>query len=183
MCIRDSYYYTGNDIWKVYVSGNYAYFTSTYNGMYIYDVTDKTDPVLTDHITVRIPKESENYKKVNVGTYVFPYDTSAYMTTPVLGAAVSSGAVYLAGSQSDVYVYETEKALPETREKPVELTCRAEDGSANITEVPGYTVQEYKNQTGAVYAAVPYGDFSVLACGSGGVPVSYTHLDVYKSQA
>ena len=183
--IEGRYYYTGNDIWKVYVSGNYAYFTSTYNGMYIYDVTDKTDPVLTDHITVRIPKESENYKKVNVGTYVFPYDTSAYMTTPVLGAAVSSGAVYLAGSQSDVYVYETEKALPETREKPVELTCRAEDGSANITEVPGYTVQEYKNQTGAVYAAVPYGDFYVLACGSGGVQVLDKELqlvDTYETQ-
>ena len=42
-----------------------------------------------------------------------------------------------------------------------------------------------RNQTGAVYAAVPYGDFYVLACGSGGVQVLDKELqlvDTYETQ-
>ncbi len=46
----DKGYQTGFDLWEAVKAGNYLYVANTFNGTYIYDITDIESPSLVDHL-------------------------------------------------------------------------------------------------------------------------------------
>lgn len=55
-----SLFASGYDDWSVRVKNGYAYFTSAYDGVYIYDVSDADNPIRVKHVTVPLYKGRKN---------------------------------------------------------------------------------------------------------------------------
>lgn len=95
--------YRAVDSWGVYVSGNYAFLSSTYAGIYIYDVSDPNNPVRMGRISTKIEAGSENYSYTESETSIFPYNVNSYMEDPISSIAFIDGGIYLAGQYTGLY--------------------------------------------------------------------------------
>lgn len=182
--IDGRFYCTGNDIWKISVSGDYAFYTDSYNGLYIYDISDPGAPIRKEHHEIKIPYGTAGYKRIDTGTYVFPYDTEEYMTAPVFGAAIYDDYVYLPGSTTDVFVIQSQYARRSAGSEGVGISGKGSLSADNISDLEGYIVNEYRTD-GSVYAADTMGDHIVLACGAGGIEVldsKLNKIDEYKTE-
>lgn len=96
-----------NDDWNVQVSGGYAYYTDSFHGVYIFDVSDPCAPIQVRHITVPIPGEHPAYRDFTRNEQAaFPYDPAEYIVSPAMGVCVADGAVWFSGAYSDVYRFD-----------------------------------------------------------------------------
>lgn len=102
------------DHWRLRVSGNYAYFTNIFNGVYVYDISDPKAPKRVNHITIYIDKSSKNYHRINQGSFLLPYDTLAHGQGLVTGIAVDDGVLYIGDSYTGIYKYEADYIVRET---------------------------------------------------------------------
>ena len=101
----------GYDDWSVNVSCGYAYFTNSFGGMYVYDVSDTKAPVAISNVAVKIPSSSKNFVNYSKNARVmFPYDMNEYIYSPVMGVHADNGAVYFACAYNDVYKFDFENA-------------------------------------------------------------------------
>lgn len=84
------------DDWSVQVSNGYAYFTTSYDGIYVYDVSDSASPKRMGHIKyVYRAGESEEYvDRTSQDGYVFPYDATEYICAANWSIALSDGYIY-----------------------------------------------------------------------------------------
>lgn len=107
-----SLFHTGFDDWSICVSNGVAYFTNSYGGLYIYDVTDASAPKRMKKITVPLYNgESGKYADMSKSeAYVFPYDCTSYINSPVTGVALGSGKVYFSCAYTTVHSLEFENA-------------------------------------------------------------------------
>ncbi|MBQ3015577.1 MAG: hypothetical protein IJD79_02220 [Clostridia bacterium] len=116
--IDGRYYYTANDYWESEVgydeqSGRYyAYLVNTYNGIYVYDVTDIEAPVRVAHIDIPRPLGST--------TPALKHDTRKIITTwnqyesrrgPVGDIIIEDGKLYIAGAETDIHVLENDSFI------------------------------------------------------------------------
>ncbi len=100
-------YGNGYDDWSVQVSGGYAYFTNSFGGMYVYDVTDTKAPVAVAHLAVELPNSSSKYIDFSKNTKaVFPYDVKEKIYSPAMGVSVADGKLFFACAYNDVYEFE-----------------------------------------------------------------------------
>jgi len=93
------------DVWRVKVSGDYAYLSSTYNGIYVYDTTNKSLPRRLAHIDVVAKKEEPGYldlKRKN--TWVYPFDSKQERRGALVSCDIRNGAMYIANESNDLYV-------------------------------------------------------------------------------
>ncbi|MGN0181268.1 MAG: hypothetical protein ACI4DP_02480 [Candidatus Ornithomonoglobus sp.] len=176
------YFYSGFDHWRVSVSGNYAYMTDTFCGAYIIDISNPENPKRVDKVTVNIPKTSSYYKKINQGTYIFPYDTVAKSQAVLAEAAVADGYVYFASYTSGIYVYPFENARYASKENK-ELSGSARQYTATDANIPGYSVSQYPIE-GCAYAIASSDNYYFCASGSEGITVldkSMNVVNTYKA--
>lgn len=94
------YYYCTYDFWDVKVSGHYAVVSHTLNGVWIYDITDLTAPVLVDHIAVVTHAKPTDVLSLNENTLkihpmFLPFDYEKIMYSPITGVAVADGRLYV----------------------------------------------------------------------------------------
>lgn len=106
-----SLFASGYDDWSVRVKNGYAYFTSAYDGVYIYDVSDADNPIRVKHVTVPLYKGTDDYEDMTVNSnYVFPYDESMYLNAGNWALELGDGVIYFGAGNSSIAVYPFEKA-------------------------------------------------------------------------
>lgn len=174
--IDGRFYYTSNDMWKAEVAEKngklYAYLASTYNGVYIFDVTDMKAPIRLEHAEIVIPKGSSNYKKLtNSRAIVFPYDQDVAVRSAVGAIEVDDGAMYIAGVGTDVHVYTTGKYLFKDYDPvkaPIDMGGESKYYEFDGAGLQGYTIVRPGTQ---VYTVEPYEGKLFVALGSGGIGI------------
>ena len=105
------FYHTQCDYWGAQVSYDeetgkyYAYLVSTYNGIYVFDVTDPTAPIRVAHVAVRITPDSDLYKMpTSTRAITFQYDPSQYIQGPAGAVACADGVLMYAGAETDLHM-------------------------------------------------------------------------------
>ena len=123
--IDGRYYFANNDYWDVRLSVQgekvYAYYTDTYNGLYVFDVSDPAAPIRLGHVDIPIPTTSPNYKSEQYSTrdHIFPYDQSEGIQSPVGVAEIDDGTAYLAGVYTDLHICQDAGLFHSTAAEPV----------------------------------------------------------------
>lgn len=179
--IDGKYYYSGFDHWRVTVSGGYAYLTSTYNGSYIFDISNPRRPVRKEKVTVYIDKTSANFVKINQGKYLFTYDTTQFSQGIMTHAAVGNGYVYYGTENTGIYAYPFAEA--EYNETPdCELTGTTRKYKYTDVQIPGYAVEQYY-YNGTIYSIAEKGNYYYCASGKAGIQVLDRDLNLISSYA
>ncbi len=101
--IDGRYFYSGFDHWNVKISGNYAFYTNSYSGMHVIDISNPYAPVKLFNLEVDIPQGSKNYKAISSDTYAFPYDTTQYTRAIITSVAIVNGGIYYSTNSGDTY--------------------------------------------------------------------------------
>ncbi len=176
--IDGRYYYADNDFWHVEVAEEqgryYAYFLNTYNGVYIFDVTDPKAPIRLGHIVVTSDSLKEAYYSGRVN--IFPYDQSVQRQSPIAGIAVEDGVLYMASILTDLHIYDGEELAdylftPEEKSETVDI--QENDGS--FYDVDPNTIgldsfAQYRT-LGQAYTVVSHDGKFYVAAGKQGVLV------------
>ncbi len=178
--IDGRFYNTSCDFWSAEYAydaatgRSYAYLVSTFNGLYIFDVTNPKAPVRVAHIALELLPDSPNYGSYGLtGSRAFIYNFDTTGENPVkygaVGAvAVNEGVLYIAGVSSDLYVYpsvwgHTQPAPSENADIAVSgdyYTFDAFPGSISAT-----------TQGGQTYAVDELGGYIYVAAGAKGIQI------------
>lgn len=106
--IDGRYYYSLNDFWETEVSYDtaskkyYAYLVNTYNGVYVYDVTNPEAPIRLAHITVPVKPTVLTHASRAILT---SWDQTKEGRSPVGSIAVKGGIAYIGGINTSIHVY------------------------------------------------------------------------------
>lgn len=162
--IDGRYKYVGNDYWKVKLSGKYAILAGTYNGLYIYDISNPRAPIRTNHLPIIIEKTSSKYKKYSSGSYIFNFDTSKNNQAPLLSIATSQNKLFFGDPLTGIYQY----ALNDLKsESAIEFNHNGSNYSnASIPEIEGYSSNIFKDDS-SVYTAKESNGLFFLATSKG----------------
>ena len=181
--IDGRYYYTGNDYWETEVSYDsesgkwYAYLVNTYNGVYVYDVTDLAAPIRLAHITIEMAAGSTPALTHATRTIVTTWDQTKIKRSPVGAIVVDDGRIFIAGAESNVYVYETPYAFAHTVSTDAAPSLNVSDSFYDFDNVlTGGTTSSFKDGSFThiatdtqVLAVATNGNYVYVAAGSGGV--------------
>ena len=178
--IDGRYYYTGNDFWEAEVSYDeasgkyYAYLVNTYNGVYVYDVTNLSAPIRLTHITLPLTATAGNKLTHSSRTIITSWDQTYEARSAVGSIAVKNGVIYLAGTASSVHKYENaslfyneyESGSNDVKDLVIgDVYSNLETGlSSNV-----YTFWSENN--GQVLSISTYGNYIYVASGSDGILV------------
>lgn len=157
-------YYRALDNWGVYANGNYVYMSSTYSGIYVYDITNVNNPKRILKIAFRVNKSDEAYNYSDSDGYVFPYDPREYLIEPISGIAFGENCIYLAGQNIGLYEIPMETENITNKETLEELAENdghyfLDEESFSIKEIDytifsnGNSVNSVTNDNGYVYLA------------------------------
>lgn len=126
--------YAYPDLWRVTLSGNYAFLSDCNCGLYVYDITDPYLVNRVAHINVQSRAGGAGYNAV-ANTTLLPYDNSEIFNQAIVDCDTADGYLYIASYTSGFYIYETELASkPSKNENGNEITSPEYDLSAWISE-------------------------------------------------
>lgn len=167
------YYYPQNDYWETVFSRSaegraFAYLVNTYNGVYVFDVTEPAAPVRCAHLYIPVPADSPNYTLLARNknrTILLPFDPEKEVYSPVGSLVAKEGYLYLAGVYTDVHVWENPAFAHAESGVHDKATFETADlalyPSGFDTYRPGTQVYCVAEKDGLLYAA----------CGAGGIHV------------
>lgn len=191
--IDGRFYNTSCDFWSAEYAydaatgRSYAYLVSTFNGLYVFDVTDPKAPVRVAHIALELLHDSPNYSSYGLTgsrAFIYNFDTTGENPTKygAVGAvAANDGVLYIGGVSSDLYVY------------PAAFAFKQTTGSENAEiHVSGdyYSFDAFKNlegyasaviEGGQTYAADTLGDYVYVAVGAKGIAIYNKNLQLQKT--
>ena len=167
------------DMWDVNLCGNYAVVSNSIIGVWIYDISDLTAPVLKDHIAITTDHPAEDFIPILTrNKTMLPFDREKQMYAPVTGVAAVDGMLYVAArfqklsvAKADYFIEEhvPEKQLHEYGDYYMRY-AGDEPGDAQIIPINGQAhAAAYLD--GKVYAA----------CGNGGLQVFGGDLKLLNS--
>lgn len=165
-------YYPVIDSWGVYSCGNYVFLSSTYSGVYGYDISDADNPERIMKIEHDIPCSDGAYRFENDEKYIFSYNPNDYLVDPVSGIAFGDGMVYFAGQGTGLYSLPLQMEKAENKGSAEEVLSdksRYFDFLQDV-QVQGISSVVYTNEA-CVNSAASYGGYVYLACGDAGVEV------------
>lgn len=176
-------------MWNVTLCDNYVVLSHTFNGVWIYDVTNPENPVLVDHTSVKSEYPMEEMIDVNETTtkirpMIFPFDPKTDMRAPVCGIAVSDKHLYIACRFANLHI----------AKGPYFTDINAPTGSLSASKDSFYFLHPgnedsdiiYKTTLGQAHAAILYNDMVWVACGMDGIrtyspkdlePISHTPMN------
>lgn len=174
-----SYPGSNPDLWRVYTSGNFVFFTSVYCGAYVYDVTDLTCPTrIAQYSVFQDGKLNSRWAE----KYIYPHqrglelDKNLY-SYPIVDTVVDGKSIYICtgdySAYNDVYRAELpfEIGIPDRASDNRGEQDQSYDGSFinnNYKAMFGSDALSYST-TGQVRAAAIYGDYLYLAAGTDGL--------------
>lgn len=184
------FYHTKCDYWGAQISHDeetgkyYAYLVSTYNGIYVFDVTDPAAPIRVAHVAVRITPDSELYTMPTSSRAIaFQYDPAQYIQGPAGAVACADGVLLYAGAETDLHVLAADFAhahvqKPETAEISSQFDYYHWDSFSDLTNVK---TADPKTQTASVAL---YGDKVYVSGGDKGILIYSQDLQtLYKTVA
>ena len=189
--IDGRFYNTSCDFWGAECAydettgKSYAYLVSTFNGVYIFDVTDPKAPIRVAHIGLELLPDSANYNSYSLTNssraFIYNFDTSA-ANLPKMGAAgavaCKDGAIAIAGVSSDLYIYESKYAFA--------LTAPTENAAVEVTG-EYYNFDAFKDlqgfaaatiEGGQTYAIDELGGYIYVAAGAKGIQIYDKNLNL-----
>lgn len=169
------FYHTSCDYWGAQVSCDeatgkvYAYLVSTYNGVYVFDVTDPAAPIRVAHVAVQIPAGSEFYKKPSSSrAIIFQYDPALYTQSPAGSVACADGMLMYAGVDTDLHILAADYAHAHV-EKPAQAQIQSNFAYYHFDDfkdLPGFASADPEGQTASVAL---YGDKVYVSGGDQGI--------------
>ena len=186
--IDGRYYFTSNDYWESEVGYDeqtgryYAYLVNTYNGVYVFDVTDIDAPIRLAHIDIPRPLGSS--------TPALSHDSRAIITTwdqyesrrgPVGAILIENGKMYIAGTETDIHIL-TNDSLIFGHKPHSEVTASFDNLRDNFYDfdnlLTGGTVAsladgsyKFYKTDGQTLGAVTNGSYVYVAAGAAGVQI------------
>lgn len=168
------------DVWDVQVSGRYAYMSSMFQGLYIYDVSAPEAPVLVKHIQLNIPLDSAGYATFG-DDKLLNWDWTESGRGCMFHVTLTDQKIYATIKNMGVYALEWENAVPiET----VNLTGTLITIQEEKTAIKNATVQKYKSN-GSVWSAIADEKYIYAACGDAGLVLldqNMNEVDVYHTE-
>ena len=168
--IDGRYIYSGFDHWRVLVKGNYAYLSSIYNGVYIYDVSNPQNPIRKEKITIEIPATSSHYKDISNSKYLFTFDTDEKLQGVVTSVSVSTCGLFI-GTNSlskGIFYCETDFIGGDSDVSAASLEFSSSESSIALDELDS----EYFALEGSINAVVKIESNYYFAAGEKGIIVT-----------
>lgn len=180
--IDGRFYYFANDFWETHIdkdeeSGRYyAYLVNTYNGVYVYDITDVSSPERIMHIVASEPVSGDISPLTHpTRTIIIPWDQKLEKRSPIGSVAVCEGQIFIAAVDTDIYRLDVPFARGgEEKQDTVKLGISSELYSLRNLTDDEYLDNLYINHRkcgGQAYAAAVAGNTLYVAAGSGGVEI------------
>lgn len=186
--IDGRYYYTANDYWETEVGYDeendkyYAYLVNTYNGVYVFDVTNLSAPVRLAKAEIVLPLGSSTPALTHTSRAIItPWDQSVSNRGPVGAILISDGKLYIAGTDSDIHVLENDSLIFGHKEE--NTTSASLDNivdsfydfdntlsGGSISSLANGSFVQYKTE-GQALGAVTYGNYLYVAAGAEGVVI------------
>ena len=174
-----SYPGSNPDLWRVYTSGNFVFFTSVYCGAYVYDVSDLTCPTRVAQYSVfQDGKLNTRWAE----KYIYPHQRGLELNQnlysyPIVDTVVDGKSIYICtgdySAYNDVYRAELpfEIGTPDKASDNRGTQDPTYDGSFidnNYKTMFGRDALSYST-VGQVRAVAVYGNYLYLAAGTDGV--------------
>jgi len=179
------FYHTKCDYWGAQVSFDeetgkyYAYLVSTYNGIYVFDVTDPAAPLRIAHVAVRITPDSALYAKPSsTRAIAFQYDPTQYIQGPAGAVVCADGVLMYAGVETDLHVLTADYAHAHV-EKPASAAIESDFNYYHFDDFAGAQTAVPNAQTASVAL---YGDKVFVSGGNKGILIYSADLQtLYKT--
>ena len=177
------YYCCNWDMWDIIVCGHYAILAHTFNGIWIYDISNLKNPILVEQTAFKNNTPlcdilSWNDRTLNVTPMIFPFDPHTVSYAPVTGIAAGDGKLYISLEHHNLHIAEA-KYFSEPK-MPTELNV-CEEGEnyydRNTKNDKNITVAK---TFGQAHAVISHNGYVYAACGNGGIGVydsNLTHLN------
>lgn len=156
----EKYHFTFCDMWDVQVSYPYAYVSHTFNGVFVFNVSNPEQPVLLERYSPQLPSGTNYFKNVIAGLkkngrpYYLPFDPEKEQPDAVTGLAVTNGQLFFTAAMTDFYACNTQFAKAIPNPQPLQVK------------------QDFNlNTSNPVFAAVYGANVLYLGCGNGGIKV------------
>ncbi len=168
-------YYPSFDMWCVYAVGNYAYVGHTWNGVFVFDISDIRAPKIVGEVNFSIPRGDKDYFQMitpeiqKFHPALLSFDSEKEARSPVTGIAVCDGHLYAATGISDLFVLNSDMFAV-----PVQDGVRgisAENGSfydgnpANVID----ELEIFAVDGADVHSVIPVGNRLYIAGGHAGI--------------
>ncbi len=171
------YYYPNYDMWSIMVSYPYAYISHTFNGVYIYDISDPIKPVNIEQLLIPVSindPECRNIITPDILKYhppVLPFDPEKILYSPVCGITVTEGFLYIAAAFTDLHVVSSGAYFHEPELNSIKHCARLTGGSFYDSCPHGTTdgVSVYRFAETNIHAAIQTQDMIYIAGGMGGI--------------
>ena len=152
------------DNWDVTVSGEYAYVSSGYNGMYMYDVSDPTAPIRIAVYNAVSNIANENLSADNL----YPFDIKTEDRGYIAHTVIADGYIYLSSINEGLYKVELPEAkLKADKVNNTEFVKTETEDSLDIN-LKKYDVKKFDTDY-PVFAAGSWNEDIFLACGNYGI--------------
>lgn len=139
-------YHLQNDMWSARVAGDHCVVADTYNGLFVVNVNDVTEPVIVAHAQLPMVDSRKDFD-------------------PVGGVALAKDVIYAAGIYSGLYVVPAKGlAEPVVIEKDTPPVL----ADSRLTRVPDPDFLVYRPE-GQVRSVTVRGDIAWAACGAAGI--------------
>lgn len=128
----------GLDMWEAVKAGNYVYVTNTFNGTYIYDVTDIYNPIQVEHLHC---------------------DRTNAVANNATGVAIIDGAMFVTGGRNGLFRYNNPdiKAPTPNAVRRGKLTkCGKTDAKINALGITDYQIVKTEGQVRSVVVTDKY---------------------------
>ena len=178
------------DIWKIEISGDIAYVCGSYNGVYVYDISNKKNPIRLEHIQIVAKITDARYSMLtNTKTYPYPFDTNVETHSPVYNIACTEGYMYLAGSSAGLFIHKSKNAHPIDDKDcaPVNDVADRSYYKIDFTKFGWKNVTKFDTEGSQAWAVATNGKYLYVASGTKGIRVldksmkqiySYKTLDI-----
>nr|WP_297769033.1 hypothetical protein [uncultured Butyrivibrio sp.] len=161
------------DTWGVEVAGQYAYFYDTYNGVYIYDISEVDNPKLCTEIQTPILSGDSIFELYESDKFVYNNDRTKWINSPILDLTIADGQIYLISPQTGIYTYNCNTAICE-KEEQKEYNYEVKKSEFSDDRIV------YKLSNENIWAVTNDDKYIYLACSDGIIVLDETYEPIYK---
>lgn len=180
-------YYGSPDLWRVTLSGNYAFLSDCFSGLYVYDMTNTKLPRRVAQINIQAKNGEDGYRNLDSSNAVMlPFDTTQVRNFPIVDCDMADGYLYIANYDAGLYIYKTDLASEASKNENGEavtdpnydLSAWADASVLAKAGLSNASVFKTKTQ---IWEVVEHNGYLYVAAGTGGIYVLDTDMKVLNN--